>query len=306
LARELDAEIFLARVVVVIDAFSGLRFDPDILRMIEDSKRYLVELASRFELPADRTVPLVKYGDNAARELIGIAEDEGIDLIMMANRCKDWLQRLARGSVCWDVVNSRLSPVCVCAYLERGRAVDVAQWRRKELPMRILLAVDGSPECEVALRVAARWVGVLNADIYLLQVIRNSASTRDNGNHEPEWEGSVEAEWARGIEAEVLAKVKKARTYLDELVSRYELPADRTRCLVGRSDEAAEKIITIAENKGIDLIVMSSHCRSWLGQLTKGSVCGEVIRSRVCPVLCVPLPAEQLRRQPWGVLARRR
>lgn len=146
--------------------------------------------------------------------------------------------------------------------------------------MRILIAVDGSAECEVSLRGAARWIGVLNADVYLLQVIDGCLSTKGAGNH---------GAWCPGdVEAEVLA-MKKARAYLDELVSRYELPADRTRCLVGRSDNAAEEIITIAQNNGIDLIVVSGHRRSWLGQLSKDSVCSEVVSPRDCVVLCVPL-----------------
>ena len=146
--------------------------------------------------------------------------------------------------------------------------------------MRILIAVDGSAECEVSLRGAARWIGVLNADVYLLQVIDGCLSTKGAGNHGP---------WCPGdVEAEVLA-MKKARAYLDELVSRYELPADRTRCLVGRSDNAADEIVTIAQNNGIDLIVVSGHRRSWLGQLSKDSACSEVVSPRDCAVLCVPL-----------------
>lgn len=164
--------------------------------------------------------------------------------------------------------------------------------------MRILVAVDGSRECETALPVAARIVDAMNADVHLLQALGGFATTKGHVHHEPEWEG--------GIEAEVLGMMKKARTYLDELVSRYELPTDRTRCLIGRSDDAAKEIITIARNNGIDLIVMSSHCRSWLGELAQGSVCGEVVQSRVCPVLCVPLPRRPRRRERRGVVAARR
>jgi nucleotide-binding universal stress UspA family protein len=298
LAGELDAEIFLARVVVVIDAFSGLRFDPDILRMIDDAKRYLAELESRFEMPMDRTVPIVPYGDNAAKELITIAEKEGIDLIMMASHCKDGLQRLTQGSVYWDVVRSRLCPVCACPCPELGPAADVPRWQREDLPCRILIAVDGSAECEVSVRSAARWVGVLNADFYLLQVVDRSASTRGHVPQEPERE--------RVIEAGVPVMIEKARTYLNELASRFELPLDRTVPLVRCGEDAAREITTIAEDEHIDLIVMSSHCRSWPGQLALGSVHSEVVRSRVCPVLCVPLPRAEIRGRRWGVLARRR
>ncbi|UCH87619.1 MAG: universal stress protein [Dehalococcoidia bacterium] len=298
MSTELDAEIYLARVVVWIEAFSGLRFDPDILRMMEDAKRYLGELASRFDLPVDRTVPIVRYGDNTAKQIITVAEDEDIDLIIMGGRCKSWLQRLAKGSVYWGVVRSRVCPVCVVPFPERKPAGDIAQWRRREPPMRILMAVDGSDECEESLRVAATWVRVLKADVYLLQVIDRSASTGEHVHREPEREG--------GIEAEVPVMTDEVRTYLDELASRLKLPADRTVTLVRRGDDPAKVISTIAEDEGVDLVVMSTHCRGWFGELTQGSVCSDVIRSRVCPVLCVPLPLTEPRRQPWGVLTGRR
>jgi len=139
-------------------------------------------------------------------------------------------------------------------------------------------------------------VDAFSADVYLLQVIDGFASTKGHVHHEPEW--------TEGIEAEVLAIMKKARTYLNELVSRYELPADRTRCLVGRNENTAKEIITIARNNGIDLVVIASHCRGWVRQLTQGSVCSEVVHSRVCSVLCVPLRREQPQRKRRGVLAK--
>jgi nucleotide-binding universal stress UspA family protein len=147
--------------------------------------------------------------------------------------------------------------------------------------MRILVALDGSSECEWAVPVAAKMVNAFNADVYLLQVLTGFATTKGHVHHEPEWEG--------GIEAEILAMMKKARNYLDELVARYELPADRTRCLVGRNEAPSKEVINVARNNGIDLIVMTSHCRNWLGQLTQGSCCAEIVQSKVCPVLSVPV-----------------
>ena len=114
LASEVNGEIYLVRVVVWIDAFSGLRVDPDILQMMNDAARYLSKLASRFELPADRVRPLVSWSANAAKEIIAIAENEDIDLIIMSCRRKGWLRWLMRGCVYCDVVRSHVCPVmCV-------------------------------------------------------------------------------------------------------------------------------------------------------------------------------------------------
>jgi len=114
LADEVDADICLVRVVVVIDAFSGLRFDPDVLRMMDDAARYLVDLVSRYELSADRTRPLVSWSDSASKEIIAIAEKEDTDLIIMSCRRKGWLRWLLRGCVYCDVVRSHVCPVlCV-------------------------------------------------------------------------------------------------------------------------------------------------------------------------------------------------
>lgn len=111
LANAVDAHIYLLRVVEVRDAFSPVRFDPDTLRMMEDAAKYLSGLVSRFELPKGRTTYLVGRSDDAAKEIIGMVEREGIDLIIMASHCKGVLQQLTRGSVYYGVLTSKACPV---------------------------------------------------------------------------------------------------------------------------------------------------------------------------------------------------
>ena len=114
LSSELDGEIYLVRVVVWLDAFGPTRFDPDILQAMNDAARYLTDVVSRFDLPTDRTHPLVSWSANAAKEIIATAEKESIDLIIMSCRRKSWLRYLMRGCVYCDVVRSHVSPVlCV-------------------------------------------------------------------------------------------------------------------------------------------------------------------------------------------------
>jgi nucleotide-binding universal stress UspA family protein len=157
---------------------------------------------------------------------------------------------------------------------------------QKEGTMRILIPVDGTPECEKPIPLAQQLASGVDAEIFLLRVIEVS------GGFSPLRAGD-----------NIAQTMDDAMRYLSELESRFELPEDRTRRVVREALNAATEIITFAEIEGIDLITMASHCRSWLGRLTQGSVCGEVLRSGVCPVLCVPLPRAQVGRRQRAMAA---
>ena len=53
---------------------------------------------------------------------------------------------------------------------------------------------------------------------------------------------------------------------------------------------APEMILALAAEEGVDLIVMGSHGRGWLGRLLMGSVAECVMRHATCPVLIVKPP----------------
>jgi nucleotide-binding universal stress UspA family protein len=154
--------------------------------------------------------------------------------------------------------------------------------------MRILIPLDGRPECEISIPLARKLATAFDAEIHLMRVVEVT------GGFGPLISGY-----------DIVRMMDDAVGYLSELTSRFELPEDRTRRVVREALDAASEIITFAEIEDMDLIIMASHSRSWLGRLTQGSVCSEVVRSRVCPVLCVPLPRAQASRQRRGVLARR-
>ena len=63
--------------------------------------------------------------------------------------------------------------------------------------------------------------------------------------------------------------------------------AYKHRLLFGAAPEA---ILRLAEEEQVDLIVMGSHGRGWLGRLLMGSVAENVMRHATCPVLIVKPP----------------
>jgi len=57
--------------------------------------------------------------------------------------------------------------------------------------------------------------------------------------------------------------------------------------------DAASEIVRVARERGVDLIVISSHGRTGLGRLLFGSTTESVVRHAPCPVLVVKPPQER-------------
>jgi nucleotide-binding universal stress UspA family protein len=57
--------------------------------------------------------------------------------------------------------------------------------------------------------------------------------------------------------------------------------------------DAASEIVRVARERGVDLIVISSHGRTGLGRIFFGSTAEAVVRHAPCPVLVVKQPVEE-------------
>lgn len=57
--------------------------------------------------------------------------------------------------------------------------------------------------------------------------------------------------------------------------------------------DAATEIVRVAKERGVDLIVVSSHGRTGLGRILFGSTAEAVVRHATCPVLVVKPPPEE-------------
>lgn len=57
--------------------------------------------------------------------------------------------------------------------------------------------------------------------------------------------------------------------------------------------EAAAEIVRVAQERAVDLIVVSSHGRTGLGRILFGSTAEAIVRHATCPVLVVKPPQEE-------------
>ena len=67
------------------------------------------------------------------------------------------------------------------------------------------------------------------------------------------------------------------------------VPCER-RLIVG---DPAEAIVDLAEDEGVDMIVMGTHGRTGVRRLLMGSIAERIVRTASCPVLTIKHPRPQ-------------
>jgi universal stress protein A len=85
---------------------------------------------------------------------------------------------------------------------------------------------------------------------------------------------------------------ESAERELPDVMSCEELRGLKVEEVIGHGDAAAE-IVRVADEQGVDLIVISSHGRTGLGRILFGSTAEAVVRHARCPVLVVKPPDEE-------------
>jgi nucleotide-binding universal stress UspA family protein len=140
---------------------------------------------------------------------------------------------------------------------------------------KILIPLDGSVLAEQALRQLPHVV-CDQAHIYLVQVIAPPAP-------EIEPEAMPQLTLSESLEAHR----NEAMAYLKSEARQLELLGFKATPEVLIGEHPANEIVTFAAEKGVDLIIMTTHGRSGLSRLLFGSVAESVVRQAPCPVLIV-------------------
>jgi len=215
-----------------------------------------------------------------AEEILRYADENVIDLILMATHGRSGLRRWVMGNVADKILRASKVPV----WLVRAGIPDEIvydKWPRKT----ILVPLDGSELAESVLshvETLAKQRGTKLVDVVLLRVCEPpstpSYSTPELPDTPLNWGAYMQQEVARCRQAakEYLAKVEKQLK--DNNINA------RSEVLIGK---AAEEIVDYATKNPFNLIIMATHGRVGLSRWVYGSVAEYVLLGVSSPILLV-------------------
>ena len=189
-------------------------------------------------------------------KIVHVADDENCDLIVMGRRGKHQLERELVGSVTARVIGYTLKDVLV---VPEGTMLS-----RKN----ILLATDGSPSCEAAVDRAIELAKEKSASLTAISVV---------------YTNDEYLALAPGVVEDLIGKAKNKLA----TIAQKGRDAGIGINTVFKEGEAYEAITNLAQNNGIDMIVMGSHGKKGLQRFLMGSVTERTIGYASCPVLVV-------------------
>lgn len=280
LGRPLHAAIHLLRSTGIAMAhlappepiYSGQPWlpDPDVVAELTDEARAaLRELVDAHPAPEIEWHTFVVDTDPAAA-ILDHAEDNNINLIVMASHGHTGIQRWALGSVTERVVRHTRKPVYIVRHTAPVR--------------RMLIPLDGSAIAEAVLPPALAFARITGAHITLLHIPDPQQPRRRLLQQLDNIESGLGDSLRPGIG-------EAAEHYLQTVPHRHKA-ADLTIESVLLDGAPAPTILDYAEQANIDLIAMATHGRTGLQRWLYGSVTEKVLRTAATSLLIVRPSAE--------------
>jgi nucleotide-binding universal stress UspA family protein len=281
IARRAGAALELTHVHVTpaplfLDPYPGMESTLD-AGARKEAQEYLEALKRRLPPVAGVTVRTAYLEGGVAEALRQHAEDVRADLIVMTTHGRGPFSRFWLGSVADELL--RQSPVPLLLVRPEKGAPDLA----KDIVYRqILVALDGSPLAELALRPATALGRLMDSNFTLFRAVPPVRYAGDDlGSLRDEPGYALLEQWKA-----------QAEGYLDGIAFRMRQDGLRPTNRVEVMQQPAEGIVSVADETHADLIALATHGRGGLARLVLDSVADKVVRGSTRPVL-VSRPA------PW-------
>jgi nucleotide-binding universal stress UspA family protein len=284
LAREEAAVIVLVRVVRTAPSGDLLAYDA----AVTAAEEYLDRLAAQLRRQG-LTVRTDVFVSDPAEAIALAALVHGAGVIVMSTHGRSGLGRVVLGSVAETVLQEANVPVL----LVRADREPNAPPASPTGPYRkVLIPLDGTAPAEDALRYVAGHAVTRDAEVLLVHSEQATALPVAPGV----W-GYTSPLGLAQAEEETQRRCDEIRAYLNEMARLY-LGGHTTHTYVTIGDPG-EAILHIAQDHGVDMIVMATHARHGLDYVIHGSVARHVLHYARVPMLFLhrtdaPLPA------PWA------
>lgn len=204
----------------------------------------------------------IRRGEPA--KAIGLfASEINADLIIMTTRGRFAVDSLISDSIAKKLVKKTLIPTLLIRPTDNWRS-------RRSKFKKILVALDGSEAAEYVLPYIRAFSNTFGSELLLLSVP----------------EGSESEDFSLTI-----------KHYLDDIAETLRNEGQTVETLVTGSGPA-RSILSVSEEKGVDLIMMASHGRGGVNResIHIGSVTDKVVQESQCPIFVVPLTIERTKK----------
>lgn len=226
--------------------------------------------------------PVKARGDviegSPAEGILRYAENNDIDLILMATHGHSGITHWTLGSVADKVVSASKKPVWLLPSAT-PREILYTHW-----PMApLLVPLDGSKLAEQALfhaQTIATQRGPNFVEIVLLQVCEPPVLLADYP------EAVMPDNWDEHVKEQTEIAMRGAKKYLNGIETQLKNKGLQVRSEVF-TGKPADEIIGYADKNPLSVIVMSTHGRSGLSRWAYGSVAHKIIYGAAKPILMV-------------------
>ena len=272
-ARPLGAPLHLVRVVPPSAASDRDGPQDPVRWRLERSEAdtYLADTAGRLRDDGFETEAAVLAG-RPAEEIVSYARRNGADLVVLTRSGKDDCVGAPMGGTAYKIVYRIGTSVLLIPSGTRTASADGEPYRR------LLVPVDGSPASEWALQAAASLLSGRGGELVAARALESERSESTEGPR------------------------RDAEAFLARARRRISRPGLRLDDVIVPADHDAKRLHSLAEERDVDLVILSAHGRSGEVPWPYGSVATNLLLHGRRPVLVLqdqpePGPAEPPERE---------
>jgi nucleotide-binding universal stress UspA family protein len=233
---------------------------------LAQATKELRDLLSRDYVTTIETEAITQIG-RIDKALLRIVKDHSIDLVVMGTHGRGYAGRWFLGSVTERMLRKVPVPVVTVSRVEDGKHL----LKPSLATIKNILYAADAPEPSPALDYAIELAGRSGVKLTILHVVEFL---------NPLYAGAQ-------ITSEAEDRVNQMRHRFDEFLSPLRSQGLPIETIV-REGKPYKEILRIAEDRGVDLIVLNMHSKGVLERAFLGSTAERVVRLADTPVLSVP------------------